>query len=55
MSIDHETGEFNVFDQTSAGVFHGHVRTWNELTSEMQNALRQAGMVDSRGRILGGQ
>jgi len=55
VGIDYETGEFNVFDQTTSGVFHGHVRTWNQLTSEMQHALRQAGMVDARGRILGGQ
>ena len=55
VGIDYESGQFNVFDQTSAGIFHGHVRTWNELTSEMQRALRQTGMVDSRGRILGGQ
>ena len=55
IGIDYGTGEFNVFDQTSAGVFHGHVRSWNELTSEMQKTLRQAGMVDSRGRILGGK
>jgi len=55
VSIDYGTGEFNVFDQTSPGIFHGHVRTWNELTSEMQRTLRQSGMVDSRGRILGGQ
>ena len=55
VGIDYKTGEFNVFDQTSSGVFHGHVRTWDQLTPEMQRALKQAGMVDSRGRILGGQ
>ncbi|WP_331655372.1 hypothetical protein, partial [Aminipila sp.] len=55
ISIDYKTGEFNMFDQTSSGVFHGHVRTWDQLASEMQRALRQAGMVDSKGRILGGQ
>ena len=54
VGIDYQTGEFTVFDQTSAGVFHGHVRSWNDLTSQMQNALRKAGMVDRKGNILGG-
>jgi len=54
--IDYATGDFVVFDQTTAGVFHGHVRAWsgpNGLTPAMQRALRQAGMVDRRGRISG--
>ncbi|MBB5321167.1 RHS repeat-associated core domain-containing protein [Marinobacter oulmenensis] len=56
VGIDYETGEFAVFDQTTNGVFHGHVRGWNDLTSQMQNALRKAGMVDRKGKILrGGQ
>ena len=54
VGIDYETGEFAVFDQTSNGVFHGHVRDWKDLTSQMQNALRNAGMVDRKGNILGG-
>jgi filamentous hemagglutinin family protein len=32
--------------------FHGHVRSWDQLTSEMQNALRRSGLVDRKGRIL---
>ncbi len=54
VGIDYETGEFAVFDQTSNGVFHGHVRGWKDLTSQMQNALRKLGMVDRKGKILGG-
>lgn len=60
VGVDSETGEFVVFDRTGnkvvnkkvvGGVYHGHVRTWDELEPEMQNALEQEGFVDSRGRI----
>ena len=54
VGIDYNTGEFAVFDQTTSGVFHGHARGWKDLTSQMQNALRDAGMVDRKGNILGG-
>ncbi len=30
VGIGYETGEFTVFDQTSNGVFHGHVRGWKD-------------------------
>jgi hypothetical protein len=52
VGIDYETGEYVVFDQTSSGVFHGHVRPWNELTDDMRNALRGVGIVDRQDRIL---
>ena len=52
VSVDYKAGEFTVFDQTSSGIFHGHVRGWKDLTSQMQNALRKAGMVDRKGNIL---
>jgi hypothetical protein len=52
ISIDYEAGDFVVFDQTSAGIFHGHVREWKDLTQPMKNALRRAGIVNARGRIL---
>lgn len=60
VGVDGETGEFVVFDRTGnkvadkqvvGGVYHGHVRTWDELEPEMQNALEQEGLVDSRGRV----
>jgi RHS repeat-associated protein len=54
VGIDYEAGEFVVFDRTREGVFHGHVRPWSELTPEMQNTLKKAGMADNRGRILVG-
>ena len=54
VGIDYDTGEFAVFDQTQAGEYHGHVRGWDALDQKMQNALIQAGMVNRRGKILGG-
>jgi hypothetical protein len=52
VGVDKANGEIVVLDQTSEGVFHGHVREWGELTSEMQNALKEAGLTDARGNIL---
>jgi hypothetical protein len=45
--------EFVVFDETTAGVFHGHVRDWADLTPAMRRVLRSAGIVDRRGRPIG--
>jgi filamentous hemagglutinin len=39
--------EFVIFDQTSEGVYHGHVRPWEQLTPEMKSVLKKAGLVKS--------
>lgn len=52
IGIDYQSQEFVVFDQTRSGVFHGHVRSWDELDQPMKNTLQRAGTVDGRGRIL---
>ena len=44
--------QFVVFYETSPGVFHGHVRTWSELTQSMQNALVKAGLAKRNEKIL---
>jgi hypothetical protein len=51
VGVDYQTREFVVFDQTSPGKFHGHVRTWQQLTQEMKNALVKSGLVSSSGKI----
>jgi len=51
VGVDPANKEIVVLDQTSDGVFHGHVREWNELTSQMQNALKDAGLTDASGGI----
>lgn len=45
-------GEIVIFDETSSGIFHGHVRTWNELSEQMKAALRKAGMVNKKGKLI---
>ncbi len=54
VGVDYRSGEFAVFDETfnGSGIYHGHVRTWNELTQQMQSALRRAGLVTNKGKIL---
>ena len=44
-------GQFVVLDQTSPGVFHGHVRIWADLEQNMKNALINSGMVNRHGKI----
>jgi RHS repeat-associated protein len=56
VGVDYERDQFVVFDQTHPGrdIFHGHYRTWDELRAPMRRVLRDANMVDRRGRILRG-
>ena len=51
VGIDYDTGQFVVFDETRKGVFHGHIRSWDELRQEMKNALVKSGQVTRRGKI----
>jgi hypothetical protein len=53
VGVDREANEFVVFDETHPGksVYHGHVRTWQQLTPEMKNALIRAGRVTKSGKI----
>ncbi|MFJ2194718.1 PrsW family glutamic-type intramembrane protease [Streptomyces violaceusniger] len=53
VGVDKEAGEFAVFDEThnGTGIYHGHVRKWNELSQQMQSALRKAGLVTAKGKI----
>lgn len=54
IGIDYSRRQFVVLDEHAAGMFHGHVRNWGQLTQPMQATLRRAGMVDRRGNIIGG-
>lgn len=53
IGVDKVSGEIVLFDETHPGkcIFHGHVRTWDELTNKMQSALYKAGLTDLKGRI----
>jgi hypothetical protein len=52
IGVDSKTGEINVFDSTNNGAYHGHTRTWDELTQSMKNALIDAGKATTKGVIL---
>ncbi|MFD8384815.1 putative T7SS-secreted protein [Streptomyces sp. NPDC059679] len=54
ISANYETGQFAIFDEThnGTGIYHGHVRTWDELNDKMQAALRKAGLVTAKGKII---
>jgi hypothetical protein len=52
VGVDYETGEFVVFDEHTAGNYHGHVRKWDELEQGHQNALVGSGMANRKGDIL---
>jgi len=51
IGIDYKTYEFNVFDEHAPGKFHGHVRTYKELSPQMQSLLRKEGLVNKKGKI----
>jgi Tfp pilus assembly protein PilE len=44
-------GEFVVLDQTSPRLFHGHVRSWADLTDKMKKALVNSNLVSLKGKI----
>jgi hypothetical protein len=52
IGIDYKTDEFVVFDNTIKNTYHGHVRTWNELTQEMKNTLIKNGVTDKKGKVI---
>jgi hypothetical protein len=45
-------GEIVILDDTNDGTYHGHIRTWDQLTQEMKNALANGGLIDNKGRII---
>ena len=46
------SGQFVVLKKTSEGLFHGFVSPWNELQEGMRQALKDSGLVNSKGKIL---
>lgn len=51
VGVDATNGEIVVLDEHRPGRFYGHVRTWDQLTPAMRQALIEADLVDRRGRI----
>jgi hypothetical protein len=52
VGVDAANAEIVVLDQTSEDTFHGHVRSWDQLTDQQRNALIKNKLTDQRGRIL---
>ena len=51
IGFDTPSGEIVIFDETGSGVYHGHVRTWEQLTQEMKNVLINNGTHDRKGKV----
>ena len=59
VGVDVKNNELVVLDRTKINpdgveVYHGHVRSWDDLHPDQQKALKKAGLVDKKGRIKGG-
>jgi hypothetical protein len=52
VGVDWANQEIVVLDEHLSGRFHGHVRSWDELTPQMQNALVSGGLTNRQGKIL---
>jgi len=50
--VDKSTGEIVIFDEAylSSGIYHGHVRKWDDLNQEMKNKLITEGLFKSNGK-----
>jgi len=52
IGVDVANKEFVVLDRTKDGVWHGHARSWDQLTQNMRNTLVKSGVADLRGKII---
>ncbi len=43
--------EIVILDETINGIYHGHVRKWEELSPKMRAVLIKAGLVNKKGKI----
>lgn len=50
IAYDRSTGEIVIFDHNNVSGFHGHVRSWEDLTQDQQNALIREGLFSPQGR-----
>ena len=52
VGYDPSTGEIVVFRPHKEGTYHGYVSSWTDLPHQTQNALRDAGVFNGKGRLL---
>ncbi|WP_148083042.1 MafB family polymorphic toxin, partial [Neisseria meningitidis] len=56
VGVDKANNEIVVLDKTQTfnngfAEYHGHVRSWQDLHTDQKNALKKAGLVNSKGKI----
>lgn len=51
IGVDNLSNEFVVFGRTRENIWHGHTRSWDELTNPMQAKLRSEKIVTKNGKI----
>jgi RHS repeat-associated protein len=56
VGVDVSNNEIVVLDRTKINtdgseLYHGHVRSWDDLNIDMQNKLKKEGLVDKKGNI----
>ena len=56
VGVDKANNEIVVLDKTQtfnngSAEYHGHVRSWQDLHTDQKNALKKAGLVNSKGKI----
>jgi len=54
IGIDYGSNEIVVFPRTIGNIFHGSVQDRESLQPAMRRALRDSGLTDRYGNILGG-
>ena len=52
IAADAVSGQFVILDRTGKGLWHGHVRIWDNLTQGMRNALIRNGITNQRGKVI---
>ena len=51
LGVDIENQELVIFDQTRDGIFHGHVRTFEQLDQVQRNILIEQGIITKKGKF----
>ena len=52
IGVDTANKQFVVLDRTKEKLWHGHTRSWDQLTQAMRGVLIRNGVADLRGKII---
>ncbi len=53
IGVDPENKEFVIFDRTHGNTYHGHTRSWDQLSSQQKNLAVKTGLVNRKGKFTG--